>query len=187
MAWFDEGMLVSLGMLGHANLKAHVEMLQSELVSVLQQLAYALNYVDENNFPNKISGGKVLKSDHSIPLAALNWLEIPITLVAPAQPTSTTASVDCGGFLIYDPVLYPGGTWYFEAALQVSAGGTATAQLKANGAVIGSVSSTSSSWAVVRSSPLSMPSSQAVLTISLSSNNSAYTAYLWAARLIWRP
>jgi hypothetical protein len=75
-----------------------------------------------------------------------------------------------------------------EAALMVTSGGTATAQLKdGNLAVIGSVSTTNTNWTVARSAALTMPTVQTALTVTLVSSGSSYTASLWAARLIYVP
>lgn len=164
----------------------------------LQQVMSAYNNLDETNVGTPMSGdlvlaqnsltGAALLKDYSTDLKKLKFLEWPlVTLVAPAQPISTTSSVDCGGFFVWDPNKYLGGSWYLEAALQVTSGGTATAQLKSGAQVVGSVSTTATSWTVARSSKLTMPTSQAALTVTLTSSGTSYTASLWTARLIYVP
>lgn len=164
----------------------------------LQQVVSAYNNLDETNIATPMTGDNVLAAasltgssllkDYSTALKKLAFREWPlVTLVAPAQPISTTSAVDCGGFFVWDPNKFPGGTWYLEAAMQVTAGGTATAQLKNGAQVVGSVSTSGTNWTVARSSALAMPQSQAALTVTLVSSGSSYTASLWAARLIYVP
>jgi len=167
----------------------------------LQQVVAAYNNLDDTNIAVPLTGDKVLAQgsltgdlllrDYSTSLRKLGFREWPlVTLVSPAQPISTSStnpSVDCGGFFVWDPNKYPGGTWYLEAAMQVAAGGTATVQLKNGAQVVGSVSTQATSWTVARSTPLTMPSSQAALTVTLVSSGSNYVASLWVARLIYVP
>ncbi|BCV23301.1 hypothetical protein [Gelria sp. Kuro-4] len=166
-----------------------------EMIQIIQQLQFAVNFLDETNFPNKVNADAVLKANsatgsnllinYSTPLKKLAWQEWPIPLVIPVQPATTTSSLDCGGFFLYDPAKFPGGTWYLEAAMQVTSGGTATIDLKAGVTVVGSVSTTNTTWTVLRSAALTMPQSQTALTVTLKSSSSSYTASLWAARLIY--
>lgn len=168
-----------------------------EMLQILQQVQFALNTLNEDNFPNKVKADSILQAasatgssiliDYSTPLKKLNWQEWPIPLVTPVQPATTTSSLDCGGFFLYDPAKFPSGSWVLEAAMQVTSGGTATAQLKNGTTVIGSVSTTSTTWAVTRSATLTMPTAQAALTVTLVSSGTSYTASLWAARLIYIP
>lgn len=159
-----------------------------DMLQLLQQVQHAVNYMDESNFPNKVSGGSILAGDHSVPLSSLNWLEWPIPLTLPGTAVSTTTTIDCGGFWVFDPTKYPGGTWYFEAALNTSvAASSVTAQLKNGATVIGSVASGTAAWTVVRSAALTMPTAAAALTVTLVSPATTTTAYLWAARMIFTP
>lgn len=187
MAWIDEGVLLRLAYAEGGNLKETVEVLKTELMNALRHVSWAVNVLDETNFPNKVSGGKLLKEDHSVPLSVLNVLEIPIPLVLPAQPISTTSFADCGGFFVFSPLRYPGGSWYFEAVIQTDSGGTATAELRDGVTTISSVSTTSDIWTVVRSEAITMPVSETTLTVALSSSSASYNARLWGARLIWIP
>ncbi len=167
----------------------------SEMAQILQQIQWALNTLTKDNFPNKLNATDILTQgsvtdslihDHSVTLKKLNWLEWPIPLVIPAQPVSTTDSLDCGGFFLYDPAKFPGGNWYLEATMKIDpAGGTATAQLKNDTVVIGSVSIDDNVWTIARSDALVLPPTQASLTVTLTSSNASYTAYLWSARLIY--
>lgn len=158
-----------------------------ELQQILLLLQDGLNKLDEHNFPNGVSGS-VLK-DASTPVKKLSWLEWPIPLVLAPQSASTTGTLDCGGFWVYDPAKYPGGSWYFECALRSSAAGSSvSAQLKNGATVLSTVSTTNANYTVVRSAgAVPMPSSQAVLTVTLVSSSSSVTAYLWTARMIFVP
>lgn len=169
-----------------------------EMQQILLTLQDALNKLSEDNFPNPLAADSILASssltgssilkDYSTPLKKLVWCEWPIELVLAPQPVSTTSSLDCGGFWVFDSAKYPGGTWYFEAAIRISdAAYTATAQLKSGANVLASVSTTNTSYTVVRSGAVTMPTAQAVLTVTLTSNNTSGTAYLWTARMIYVP
>ncbi len=171
-----------------------------ELVRLLVMFQQAGNHLTEENFPDPVSAdnilsassatGSTLLKDGSTSLKKLTFLEWPIPLVLPSQPftTTSTTGVDCGGFFVFDPVKFPGGTWYLEAALQTSvASSNATLQLKNGVTVIGSVSSGNTAWTVTRSAALTMPTSQAALKVTLVSAVSTTTAGMWAARLIYVP
>ncbi len=180
MSVIDEGILLKLL---YAKKPGDIA---TETLNALRQVVYAISSIDENNFPNKISGGSVLLPDHSTPLTCLTVREWSIPLVLPPQPVSTTTSLDCGGFFVYDPTKFPGSTWKLEAAMKVSnAAGEATAQLKYGSTLIGSVKTSATDWIVVRGTALTMPAEQAALTVTLTSSSLSYTAYLWAARLVW--
>lgn len=169
-----------------------------ELYQVLVMIQDAINKLDETNFPNPVSADSILAAssltgssilkDYSTPLKKLAWREWPIELVLAPQPASTTSSLDCGGFWLYDPTKYPTGTWYFEAAIRISSSSyTATAQLKSGASVLASVSTTNTSYTVVRSGAVAMPTAQAVLTVTLTSSSTSGTAYIWTARMIYVP
>lgn len=167
-----------------------------DMLLILQQIQWALNVLDEHNFPNGVSGDTIIKpgtltgqsiADVSVGLKKLQFTEWPFTLVTPAQPITTTASIDCGGFFVFNPNNFPGGSWYFEAAMQSSVSGTSvTAQLKNGSTVLVSVSTSNNTWTVVRTtSAVTMPTSAAALTVTLTSPNTSTTASLWAARLVY--
>lgn len=180
---------------------AEIRLLKSPVVQrLLLSLQQSLNQLNEDNFPNPVSAdtilaaasatGSTILKDASTPLKKLNFLEWTVPLVLPSQPftTTSTTGADCGGFFVFDPVKFPGGTWYLEAALQTSvASSNATLQLKNGSTVIGSVSSGNTAWTVTRSAALTMPTSQAALTVTLVSAASTTTAGMWAARLIYVP
>lgn len=167
-----------------------------EMRQILQQIQLAVNVMDEHNFPHKLYAEDILAEesavgtnllvDYSTPLKKLRWREWPIPLVVPIQPATTTSSLDCGGFFLYDPNKFLDGSWCLEVAIKTTAGGTAIAELKDAGVtVIGTVSTSNTDWTVVRGDPLDMPTIQTPLTVTLRSSSSSYTASLWAARLIY--
>ena len=158
---------------------------------------HAIDHLDENNFPNPVDASKVLSAgtgtealfpDYALSLKKLAFREWAFPLVLPGAAISTTASVDCGGFFVFDPAKYPGGTCYLEAALMSSvADSAATLQLKNGATVIGSYATGNTAWTVGRSTALTMPTAQASLTVTLVSAASTTTASMWAARLIYVP
>jgi len=152
-----------------------------ELRMLLMNFAAEVNSIDATNI-----------QDESINLRKLNWLEFPFLIVAASSGSaiSTTGSLQCGGYFNYDPNKFPAttGGWYFEAMLQISSSSyQATARLMNGSTQVGSVSTTSTSWNVVRSGQLTMPAIPAVLTVTLASNNASGTAFLSAAKLIYVP
>jgi len=167
-----------------------------DMLQILQQVQWALNTLDENNFPNGVSGDTVIKAgtitgksiaDVSVGLKKLMFTEWPFTLTTPSQPITTTSSIDCGGFFVFDPNKFPGGSWYFEAAIQSSSSSyTITAQLKNGTNVLTSVGTSNTTWTVVRTpNAVVMPTSAAALTVTLTSPSTSATASLWAARLVY--
>ncbi|MGQ9697175.1 MAG: hypothetical protein ACUVRO_04190 [Armatimonadota bacterium] len=159
-----------------------------ELIQILQQVEHwSFNNVDDLNIRQGGITGSLALKDWSVPLKKLAWREVPVPLCKPIPAVSTTESVD-GGYFLYDPNRFPGGSWYLEACLKVTSGGTATFELKRGANAVGSVSTQNTDWTVVRSSAaLSMPSSLATLTGTLRSNSTGYTAYCLGASLIFVP
>lgn len=168
------------------------------LFQLFTMIEKAVNYLDENNFPNQVSGdiikngtlpGSALE-DYSVSMKKLGWREIPIPLVLPATPATTTSTTGAnfGGYFAWIPSAYPGdGKWYLEASMAISnASGTATCTLKGS-SDFASVATQSTSLALVRSTEIKMPTSNENLWIVLKTDNSNYIASLAGARLIYVP
>ena len=160
---------------------------------------HAIDHLDENNFPNPVDAIKVLSAgtgtgslfaDHSIALKKLaptEWV-FPLVLPGAAVTTTSTTGLDVGGFFVFDPAKFTGGTWYLEAALMSSVSASnATLQVKNGATVLGSYATGNTTWTVGRSTALTMPTSLATLTCTLVSAASTTTASMWAARLIYVP
>ncbi len=166
-------------------------------ITLFQGVQQAVNHLDENNFPNPVDASKILSpgtgtgdlfADHGIPLKKLAPTEWVFPLVLPGAAVTTTATLDVGGFFVFDPAKFTGGTWYLEAAIKTtSTSYTTTLQVKNGATVLGSYATTNTAWTVGRSSALSMPASLATLTCTLVSSSTSNTASMWAARLIYVP
>jgi hypothetical protein len=149
-------------------------------------LMLCLNNINETNFKTTISGTIITPDTLNVKMSDLEWKEIPVPLVLPAQGVGTTSTtgIPLGGYFYWNPSAYSGGDWYLECSL-VTTAGTVTCTL--TGATdIGSVSSTSTSLTIVRSK-LTMPSTAQNIWVKLSVNNSANTGTLTGARLIFVP
>ncbi len=157
-----------------------------DLYQCLLLIQQAVNYIDDGNVrPGGLTGASI--KDASLPLKKFNWLEWPITLFKVMPPVTTTSSVD-GGYFLYDPDRFPDGQWYLEAVMQVTSGGTASMNLKVGSTVIATVNVTATSWTLSRSSAIAnMPTSPTVLTCTLTSSGTSYTASALGASLIFVP
>lgn len=165
------------------------EITPSYMKKLITSLMDSINKVNEQNFPIKVSGKSIiLPGTMDIQMSELEWGEIPIPLILPATPVTTTSTtgVNLGGYFLWNPLTYKGGDWYLEASMSVGSGGTATLTLT-GAADIGSVSTTESSLTMLRSAKLTMPGTAQNIWVKLSTNNASYTASLAAARLIFVP
>lgn len=147
------------------------------LFDVFNLIQTAVNHLDEQNFPNGVA------------LKVLTQLEWPHPLVLPAQVFSTTSTtpVDLGGYFAWDPSKFPDVNVYLEASLAVAnSAATATCEL-VGASVIGSVTTTSTALARVRSGRLTMPSTAQNVWVRVYTSNASYAALLAAARLIFVP
>jgi len=177
------------------------------LFQIFNLIENALNHLDENNFPNQISGSIIangtlstatlkdyiptnLIQDYSLSIKKLAWREIPIPLILAATPVTTTSTTGAnfGGYFSWIPSAYSGdGTWYLEASIAIGdASATATCILKGS-VEYASVTTQSTSLTVVRSSEITMPTVNENLWIVLKTSNSSYAASLASARLIYVP
>jgi hypothetical protein len=145
----------------------------------------AVNDLDNTNIPSGSLTGDALQ-DYSVSLSKLLWEEWPIPLfkVMPAATTTTTLS---GGYFYFDPAKFPDGTWYLEAILQITSGGTASLDLMNGANIVISVSTPNTTFALVRSSPIALPMTPTVLTCNLVSSGTSYTAAALGASLIYVP
>lgn len=157
--------------------------------NLLTYLQDCLNYLNENNFPNKISGGIISPRTLSVYMSELEWKEFHIPLVLPATPVNTTSETgtNLGGYFVWNPTAFRGGNWYLEASIAIS-NTSGTAKCTLTGAVdIGSVTTKETGMTVVRSEKLTMPATSQGLWVKLSTDDESYTATLGAARLIFIP
>jgi len=154
---------------------------------IISRLKSAINYMDETNFKSGLDGNVIKSGTLSVTMKELEWAEIPVPLVLPTQAVTTTATTGAplGGYFLWNPSAYRGGDWYFEVSLATTAG-TATATLTGV-ADIGTVTTTESTLTLVRSGKLTMPVSSQNVWVKLSVDNSANTASLAGARLIFVP
>jgi hypothetical protein len=152
----------------------------------IDYLMLAVNNINEDNFNGTISGSIITPGTLNVRMSDLQWKEIPIPLVLPAQAvtTTSTAGVSLGGYFLWNPSAYQGGEWYLECSLATTAG-TVTATLT-GASDVGSVSTTEPGLTVVRSK-MTMPSVSQNLWVKLSVDNSANTGSLAGARLIFVP
>lgn len=168
------------------------------LFQIFQILQNGINYMDENNFPNGISGS-ILKAasvpgaaliDYSVSLKKLIWGEyhVPLILAASEVSTTSTTGTNYGGYFVWNPNAFPTKKWYLEASI-ASADSSATATCILKGSMeYASVSTTSTSLTLVRSpDPITMPPAAENLWIVLKTSNSSYAAKLMSARLIFIP
>ena len=164
------------------------EVTPSYMKKLIISLRDAINNLSAQNFPNKVPGSIITPGTMSIKMAELEWGEIPIPLVLPANAVSTvsTTGVNLGGYFLWNPLTFPGGDWYLEVSMSVAAGGTATCTLT-GAADIGSVTTTESSLTLLRSEKLSMPLTAQNIWVSLKTSNASYAASLAAARLVFVP
>ena len=144
------------------------------------------------NWANNIRGityDRLSLSPRDIPVSILNWPEhhIPLILTAADFSTTSTAGVAVGGFFRWDAGRFPttGGAWHLEANIAI-ANTASTATLALHGAaLVGSVSTQSTSLARVRSPALTMPTGAVDLFCQISTNNASHAAFLASARLIF--
>ena len=151
----------------------------------VEKLRTAVNFLDENNFPNGIYGSVI--NDKSIPLSKLSGMEFHETVVAVAEPhpVTSTSLVNVGGFLVWDTV------WgqNVRLCLEViggssSANRVATFELHGVDGVLTSVSDSSGEIKWLRSQDFDPPTAGQTLLVKVKTSNSSYPAMLLSARLI---
>ncbi|MCL6558537.1 MAG: hypothetical protein K6U74_06990 [Firmicutes bacterium] len=155
----------------------------------LQMIEEAINHLDKNNFPYKVSGDDIL-SDYSTSLKKLYFMEFIVFTVSavPIYTTTSTAGVNIGPYFAWDPAKFPGGNWYIEGSIAVAnAAATATLTLKGE-ADVGSVQTADTTLKRIRSAgPLTMPATAQNLWFNLKTNNASYAAQFAGAHLIYVP
>ncbi len=150
-------------------------------------LMLCINNINEDNFKTPISGSIIKPGTLAVQMSDLEWKEIPVPLVLPAESvyTSSTTGVPLGGYFLWNPAVYRGGDWYLECSMATTAG-TVTATLT-GASDIGSVSATGTGLTIVRSPKLTMPTSAQNIWVRLSVDNTANTGTLSGARLVFVP
>jgi len=196
MAWLD---------LGPA-LKEYSARTLFQLFKLIEQ---AVNFMDENNFKNGISGsiikqgtlhgnalidnsvdGGAKLADFSTTLKKLKWAEFEVFPVCaiPVFSTTSTADVNVGPYFAWDPNKFPGGSWYLEASIAVANSAAAAIVTLRGSSVIGSVQTSSTALTRVRSStPLVMPATAENIWFTVKTSNASYAAQFAGARLIYVP
>lgn len=153
--------------------------------NVLRGIAFAVNNLDERNFPNQLDASKIIKPG-TITLAALgiHELTIPLVMNGTAFATTSTTPVDASGYFTWNPANYPSGSWFFEATLYSdNASATATAFLHGS-ADFASVTNAGPTVAIKRVA-VTMPSTAQNLWVRLSTSSATYNARLLNARLVF--
>lgn len=157
--------------------------------TALENIIQSINYLDETNFPNTVNGNNILATQ-TTDLDKLTFREWPFPLFKsmPTVSASGTTGVT-GGYFFWDPVRFPGGSWYLEAVLLTDSGGVATLSLMSGTTTVASVNtSKSDAYQLVRSSAaITMPTSSSVLTCKLTNSSSSYYAYCLGASMIYVP
>lgn len=179
------------------------------LFQIFKRIEEAINFLDENNFKNGISGsiikagtlhgnalqdnsvdGSLKLGDLSTPLKKLKWAEFEIFPVCaiPIFSTTSTTDVNVGPYFAWDPNKFPGGSWYLEASIATAdAAAKAIVTLKSS-TDIGSVETSSTALTRVRSTaPLAMPATAQNIWFAIRTNNDSYAASFAGARLIYVP
>lgn len=185
MGWFDTGP-------PQKEYKGHF------LYKILLSIQQAINYMDERNFKNGISG-EIINigslpgnriSKGQLTLSQLNWKEWPIPLVLLAVPFTTTSTdgVNVGGYFPWHPLNYPGGDWYLEASMaSADTAAIATATIKGS-TEYGNVTTNETGLKLVRSTKLLLPQDRGeTIWLMLKTSNTNYAASLVSARLIFVP
>ncbi len=179
------------------------------IFQLLKRIEDAVNFLDENNFKNQVSGsiikvgtlhgnalqdnsvdGSLKLGDLSTPLKKLKWAEFevfPISAIPVATTTSTT-DINVGPYFAWDPNKFPGGSWYLEASIATAnAAAKAIVTLKSS-TDIGSVETSATALTRVRSTaPLAMPATAQNIWFAIRTNNASYAASFAGARLIYVP
>lgn len=168
------------------------------LFQIFKRIEDALNFLDENNFKNGISGS-VIKvgtlhgnalGDLSTPLKKLKWAEFeffPVSAI-PVFTTTSTTDVNIGPYFAWDPNKFPGGSWYLEASIAIANAAAAAIVTLKGSADIGSVQTSSTALTRVRSTAaLTMPSTAQNIWFAIRTNNASYAASFTGARLVYVP
>jgi len=179
------------------------------LFQIFKRIEDAINFLDENNFKNGVSGsiikqgtlhgnalidnsvdGQTKLADFSTNLKKLKWAEFEVFPVSaiPVFTTTSTTGVNVGPYFAWDPNKFPGGNWYLEASIATNnASGITTVTLKGS-ADVGSVQTSQTALTRVRgTTALTMPATAQNLWFAVKTNNSSYTASFAGAHLIYVP
>lgn len=179
------------------------------LFQIFKRIEDAINFLDENNFKNQVSGsiikagtlhgnalqdnsvdGGLKLGDVSTPLKKLKWAEFEVFPVAaiPVATTTSTTDINVGPYFAWDPNKFPGGSWYLEASIATAnAAAKAIVTLKSS-TDIGNVETSQTALTRVRgTAALTMPATAQNIWFAIRTNNASYAASFAGARLIYVP
>lgn len=179
------------------------------LFQIFKRIEDAVNFLDETNFKNGISGsiikqgtlhgnalidssvdGQAKLADFSTNLKKLKWAEFEIFPVCaiPVFTTTSTTDVNVGPYFAWDPNKFPGGSWYLEASIAVANAAAAAIVTLKSAADVGSVQTSATSLTRVRgTAALTMPTTAQNIWFAVRTNNASYAASFAGARLIYVP
>lgn len=179
------------------------------LFQIFKRIEDAVNFLDENNFKNGISGsvikagtlhgnalqdssvdGGLKLGDLSTPLKKLKWAEFEVFPICaiPVFTTTSITDVNVGPYFAWDPNKFPGGSWYLEASIAVANAAAAAIVTLKGSADVGSVQTSVTSLTRVRSTTaLTMPTTAQNIWFAIRTNNASYAASFAGARLIYIP
>ena len=156
---------------------------------LVEKLRLAINFMDENNFPNGING--TIIQQRSIPMAALSQGEWHIPIVALANPITTTSTtlVNVGPFVYWSPQAWSSGASVFLEVTggAIAEGATARFEIHGTGGMIGFVESSEAGYRWLRSTKLEMPKESQTLLMKYKTSNASVATGLLGARLIIIP
>ncbi|MHB8172102.1 MAG: hypothetical protein ACYDG6_11275 [Thermincolia bacterium] len=156
----------------------------------------AVNKLTAANFPNALDGDTLIAAN-SLSLGRLEWqrMDIPLILLSAAVSTTSTTGAAEGGLWRYNPLnftngetaTFPAGAFYLAGTIATqNASATAALEVYNGAALLGSISTVSTSGVWVESTALTMPSAEADLSLKLKTSNASYAAYLWNCYLLYK-
>ena len=161
----------------------------SYLKMFVERLRLAVNFIDETNFPNGISGTVIHAK--SLPMAALAQGEWHIPIITLANPATTTSTVltNIGPFVYWSPQAWSNNmSVYLDVTGgAVAEGATARFEIHGTGGAIGFVESSVAGYRWLRSEKLTMPVISQTLLMKYSTSNASVAAGILGARLVLIP
>lgn len=156
---------------------------------LVEKIRTALNFLDDNNFPNGLSGLNV--KQRTLPLSALSQGEwhLPIISLAVPYSTASTEPINVGPFVYISPVTWGASSaMYFEVT-----GGTenkaasAVFELHGVSGKLAEITIPEEGFSWKRSGALMVPASGQTLVMKMKTTNKDHYAYLLGARLVIKP